>query len=112
METKRRLNCWEYKQCGREPGGAHIQDLGICPAAVEKKLDGVHQGKNAGRSCWVVAGTLCKGMVQGTFAQKYKNCEICDFYKQVREEEFPKFMLSALLLKKLSQSPDSELPRI
>lgn len=102
VETKGKLNCWEFKQCGREPGGTHVHDLGVCPAAVEERLDGVHHGKNGGRSCWVLAGTLCKGMVQGTFAQKYKNCEICDFYKSVKEEEFPKFMLSALLLKKLS----------
>jgi len=49
-----------------------------------------------------MAGTLCKGEIQGTFAQKYKNCEICDFYKKVKEEEFPKFMLSALIMKKIN----------
>ncbi len=102
METKKKFNCWEYKKCGREEGGVHTHDLGICPAAVEGKLDGVHGGRNGGRSCWVLAGTLCKGEIQGTFAQKYKNCEICDFYKMVKDEEFPKFMLAALLLKKLS----------
>ena len=101
-EKKNKLNCWEFKKCGREPGGAHTADLGICPATVEERLDGVHDGKKAGRSCWVLAGTLCKGEVQGTFAQKYKNCEICDFYKLVKSEEFPKFMLSALIMKKLN----------
>lgn len=101
MEKKGKINCWEFKKCGRQPGGPHIHDLGICPAAVETRLDNIHGGKNAGRSCWVMAGTLCKGEMQGTFAQKYKNCEMCDFYKKVKEEEFPRFMLSALLLKKL-----------
>ena len=36
-----------------------------------------------------MSGTLCSGAVQGTFAQKYKNCEICDFYQMVRKEEGP-----------------------
>lgn len=96
-------NCWEFKKCGRQPGGDHVQEFGVCPAATEHRLDGIHEGRNAGRSCWIMAGTLCKGEVQGTFAQKYKNCEICDFYKRVKQEEFPKFTLSALLLKKLHQ---------
>ncbi|MDH4164450.1 MAG: hypothetical protein OEW15_17440 [Nitrospirota bacterium] len=39
--------------------------MGLCPAAAEEALDGVHDGTNAGRSCWVVAGTLCKDSVQG-----------------------------------------------
>jgi len=94
-------NCWEFKQCGREPGGEKISELGECDAAKEKRLDGIHEGRNAGRSCWVVAGTLCKGEVQGTFAQKYKSCEKCEFYQMVRKEEGGKFMLSAVLLNKL-----------
>ncbi|MBI5102677.1 MAG: hypothetical protein HZB33_12715 [Nitrospirae bacterium] len=102
MKTKK-INCWEFKKCGRETGGSHVHDLGVCPAAEESALDGTHGGVNAGRSCWVLAGTLCKNKVQGTFAQKYKDCEICDFYKKVREEEFPKFVLSSLLLKKISK---------
>ncbi len=101
MEQYRKLNCWESKKCGREPGGARVHDLGVCPATEEKRLDGVHGGKNAGRSCWVLAGTLCGGAVQGTFAQKYKNCQICDFYEQVRKDEFPSFKLSMELLNKL-----------
>jgi len=100
---RKKLNCWEFKKCGREPGGEHVQDLGVCPATEEKRLDGTHEGTNAGRSCWVMAGTLCKGEVQGTFAQKYKNCEICDFYKLVKAEEFPRFTLSAVLMRKLSE---------
>ena len=56
----------------------------------------------SGRACWAVAGTFCKGEVQGTFAQKYKNCETCDFYRKVKEEEFPKFTLSAVLMKNLN----------
>jgi hypothetical protein len=100
-ERKSKLNCWEFKQCGRQPGGPKVSELGLCPATTEEKLDGAHDGTNAGRSCWVVAGTFCKGQVQGSFAQKFKNCEICDFYQAVRKEENPHFQYSAMLLKRL-----------
>ena len=73
---ERKLNCWEYKNCGREPYGHNAKELGVCPAATESKLDGIHGGKNAGRTCWVVAGTLCRGVKQGTFAQKYSSCRM------------------------------------
>jgi len=62
-----KLNCWEFKKCGRQPEGVHEHNLGTCPAPLERMLDGVHGGKNAGRACWVLAGTMCGGKVQGTF---------------------------------------------
>ena len=101
MERRAKLNCWEFKRCGRQPGGFHVHDLGRCPATLEERLDEVHDGANAGRACWVVAGTLCGDEVQGTFAQKFANCQNCDFYEKVREEEYPGFKLSAVLLSKL-----------
>ena len=79
----KKMNCWEFKKCGRELGGAR-KDLGVCSAAIERRLDGTHGGSNAGRACWVVAGTMCGGQEQGTFATKYHNCEKCDFYRLVR----------------------------
>jgi hypothetical protein len=88
MKRKKRINCWEFKQCGRERGGRHIHSLGICPAATTEKLDGLHGGMNAGRACWFVVGTLCNDGIQGTFARKYKSCIFCDFYKKVKEEEY------------------------
>lgn len=94
-------NCWEFKKCGREPGGSKVNELGICPASTEKRLDQENDGKNAGRACWVIAGTLCKGEIQGTFANKFKNCNECEFCKLVKEEEGPKLKLSATLLAKI-----------
>lgn len=82
-----KTNCWENKKCGREPGGAKAVELGVCAAATDTRLNGVHDGKNAGRACWVVSGTLCGGKVQGTYANKLGNCATCLFYKIVRVEE-------------------------
>lgn len=80
-------NCWEFKKCDRQPGGKLVGELGICPATTDKALNGIHGGMNAGRACWVVAGTFCGGAVQGTEAQKQHNCWKCDFFQLVRKEE-------------------------
>jgi len=78
---------WEYKKCGREPGGEKVHELGECPAATEAKVNGIHGGENGGRCCWVVVGTFCNGEVQGTYVRKYNNCRNCDFYKSIMHEE-------------------------
>ncbi len=64
-------NCWEIKKCGREEGGEKVVELGQCPAYPAH-----------GHSCWIIAGTFCKGEIQGTFAQKEKLCVICEVYKK------------------------------
>lgn len=97
-------NCWEFKKCGREPGGSKSAELGVCPAATDKRLDKIHNGKNSGRACWMVTGTLCKGEIQGVYAKKFGNCMNCDFYKIVKEEEYPNFTMSNILLKKLEDN--------
>jgi len=104
-------NCWEFKKCGRETGGNKNAELGICPAASDVRLDKTNSGKNGGRSCWVIAGTLCGGKVQGIFAQKQKNCMLCEFYKIVHQEEKASgtFVTSFDLLQKL-QLKDSYIP--
>ena len=101
--STRKLNCWEYKKCGRQPQGPHVKDMGLCPASLETALDDAHDGTNGGRACWVINGTYCQGETQGTFAQKYKSCEACDFYQLVRREEGPDFIYSIMLLKRLKK---------
>lgn len=97
----KKRNCWEFKNCGRQAGGEKAKELGVCPATTDERLAGVHGGKDAGRACWVLAGTMCGGKVQGTFAQKYENCELCDFFRSVKEEEGPAYQLSIILLNKV-----------
>jgi len=55
------MNCWEFKKCGKER---------TCPAY-----------PNNGKQCALVAGTLCGGKVQGTYAKKNANCRQCDFFQ-------------------------------
>jgi len=78
-------NCWEVMRCGRGPAGTNGN---VCPAGTETRLDGVHGGINAGRACWIVAGTECvDGMTSGKFAKKMETCFNCAFYRLVRAEE-------------------------
>ncbi|MDA8434081.1 MAG: ATP-binding protein [Nitrospiraceae bacterium] len=63
------MKCWEYMQCGRD------RDASMkCPAY-----------PNFGRICWAVAGTFCEGKVQGTFAQKYEDCQKCEYFRKMKE---------------------------
>ncbi|MBI5510623.1 MAG: hypothetical protein HY903_17840 [Deltaproteobacteria bacterium] len=78
-----KANCWEVTKCGKEKD---------CPAFANTRLNGAHDGKNAGRACWVVAGTMCGVAVQGTLAQKIGDCAKCEFYGQVKSEEGGAFM--------------------
>lgn len=88
-----KVNCWEFKKCGREPGGSKVLEFGVCPASISKEHDKCNNGKNAGRFCWIVAGTFCGGNVQGTYASKALNCCVCKFYKQVKQEEGKDFVV-------------------
>jgi len=90
--SKARPNCWEVMKCGRQPGGDKVSQLGLCPAATETSFDGTNGGKNAGRFCWKVAGTMCGGKVEGVVARRLKSCTDCEFYHQVREEQARTFI--------------------
>jgi hypothetical protein len=73
-----KMNCWEFKKCGK---------MGTCPASTLSSADGYLGGRNAGRSCVYVTGTLCSGTIQGTFKEKEKNCLACDFFLVLKKEE-------------------------
>lgn len=84
-------NCWEFKKCGRQAGGEKVKELGVCPAATDKSRNKINDGTNGGRICWAIAGTLCGGKVQGSFADKQLSCMSCEFFKKVKSEESDEF---------------------
>jgi hypothetical protein len=63
MGSNNNMQCWNYNNCG------HGKDS-LCPAVDQK----------AGRSCWLVAKTLCGGKVHGKHTKRIKSCEGCGFY--------------------------------
>jgi hypothetical protein len=78
----KKQNCWEFKHCGRGPAGKKD-----CAAANDDMFNGLHGGTNAGRACWVVAGT-CGGVpATGMFAIVSRDCLRCDFFKLVENDE-------------------------
>ena len=60
--------CWEYMQCKQD-----VNHDESCPAY-----------PHFGRICWAVAGTLCAGKIQGTFAQKIHDCHRCGYYRMMQ----------------------------
>ncbi len=96
-------NCWEFLKCGREPGGLNVGEFGICPASIDRDVDGINNGKNGGRACWAITGTFCGGAAQGSFASKVGNCLNCKFYKKVQSEERPNFKTTSSILKSLKR---------
>jgi signal transduction histidine kinase/ActR/RegA family two-component response regulator len=56
--------CWEVKQCGKTE----------CPS----------YRNSANLRCWEVAGTFCRGTIQGKFAQKIGDCRQCKVYQGAR----------------------------
>lgn len=86
-----KLNCWEIEKCERQPGGLKTRELGTCPASTDIAANGLNGGKNGGRICWAIAGTLCGGKIQGSYADKQSSCMFCQVYKQVKSEEGDSF---------------------
>lgn len=99
-------NCWEYKECGREPGGNNVRHLGVCPAAIDESFDGINGGSNGGRICWAVAGTLCEGKRQGEFLDKRPSCLKCDFFLHVGQQQ-GRGNRSSTILKFLTETKDA-----
>lgn len=82
-----KINCWDFHQCGRHISGEQKNKIPVCPAFLETRLAGINGGKNGGRACWVVPGTLCGGWVRRTLVPKYVACKLCGFKRTLLEEE-------------------------
>ncbi len=91
-------NCWEFMRCGKEVHGLYAAELGVCPAALELRLDGMHGGKNGGRACWMMGGALCGGSAPSSFIRKRKVCHDCAFYRSVKDEEGDDYFLRDSLM--------------
>ena len=81
----RKLNCWQFKNCGREKGGLLAGALGECPVSTALKYDGMNDGVGAGRACWMVEDSCCRAAAltrgQGNL------CRHCEFYQRVLYEQ-------------------------
>jgi len=87
QDISRKVNCWEFMNCGREIGGEKMDTLGVCPTLLEMSADGLNRGTAGGRICWAVSGTFSRKKVEGCNANKIESCKSCYFFKIVKEEE-------------------------
>jgi hypothetical protein len=81
----RKLNCWQFKNCGREKGGIMAEKLGECPVSSTMRYDGLNDGIGAGRACWMVPSNGCRG--HGCNWWRNRQCHECEFYQRVVFEE-------------------------
>ena len=95
---RNKLNCWEYMECGREPGGEATVEEGVCPAALEARLDGVNSGQCGGRACWGVPDTYC----MESLTAKFTRCLDCPFFQLVEREQASAFTVMGKIVERLS----------
>ena len=84
----RKLNCWQFKNCGREKGGLMSETLGVCPVAQAMRCDGQNGGIAAGRVCWMI-GNSGNRLTRSSLCPS-SNCCRCEFYRRVIYEEADK----------------------
>lgn len=79
-------NCWEIKGCGQERKRESNPHACRVPFATENA--GVNDGHNGGRSCWSIAGALCREGLEAHSAVE-THCLDCTVLRQVRDEQGP-----------------------
>ena len=81
-----KINCWEYRNCGLEPGGIFAEIHGTCPVPEAMRYDGVNGGRGAGRACWTVMNSG-SGNEPFVCRNRRQSCFHCEFYLRVHSEE-------------------------
>ena len=82
----KKINCWEYRNCGVEPGGIFAEIYGECPVPRMMKYDGVNGGRGAGRVCWKVMNNAA--LKEPFICRNSRiSCFQCEFFIRVKNEE-------------------------
>lgn len=100
----KKINCWEFMRCGREPEGSNVSRLGICPVTTFVRADGFCEGTNGGRACAYLSRIYdldCNASRRLSLKdvlvdKKTHRCENCNFYEVLKNEHGEKFSLSGL----------------
>jgi hypothetical protein len=82
-----KINCWEFRNCGMEPGGIISKIYGECPVPKMMKRDGVNGGKGAGRDCWTIMHASASGNGPFICRNSRISCILCEFYHRVQGEK-------------------------
>ncbi len=82
----KKLNCWEFKKCGRQEGGENAGVLGGCPVCSAKEADGFNDGVNGGRGCAYIVGSFSPGVIDDVEQNKKADCSNCEFYHLLKRD--------------------------
>jgi len=107
--VSRKLNCWQFKNCGREKGGLMSKTLGVCPVALAMRCDGQNHGIAGGRVCWTLRNSGNRLTRSGICAAP--SCHTCEFYRRVlyEEAELAQFRFSCDRLPLVRQPEDQPI---
>jgi hypothetical protein len=83
----KRINCWEFMQCGKGPGGNGNSESALCPVARQSIAGGFNHGFNGGRICWLIADRQCNETLVCSPEQDSRSCDSCEFHARVKSEE-------------------------
>jgi hypothetical protein len=81
----RKYNCWEFNKCERGQNGTASSNM--CPVAADRSADGLNEGINGGRICWIIAESLNKNKIKCCALQQNLSCFECEFRHKVTTEE-------------------------
>lgn len=98
----KKMNCWEFNKCGREPDGENVAEFGVCPAATFELADGFCGGVNGGRVCSFISKLFyldCNearrlSLKDVLIDKKTTWCEGCGFYEVLYDESNGEFSMS------------------
>jgi hypothetical protein len=82
-----KYNCWEFMKCGKGPSENGNGKSSSCPVATKTLADGLNEGTNGGRICWVIAETYDNGEVKCSDLHRKDSCFQCEFRYKVTIEE-------------------------
>jgi signal transduction histidine kinase len=90
MPNKKKINCWEYQDCGYGPESSRS-----CAATTDTTCNGLNRGINAGRLCWTIKDAPCKA-ADSALPDPIGSCISCGFFLMVKKEEGDEFELLKL----------------
>ena len=61
--------------------------------------------------CWLIAGTFCRGRVQGKFARKLEDCHLCDVYREATAEPVKEITENFYIMSHLLSEREEELEK-
>jgi len=88
VSMMKKYNCWEFMKCGKGPdSNSQNGQSSTCPVALSTSSDGLNDGINGGRICWILSGNNCNDSLRCSQSNGISSCSSCSFHARVKKEE-------------------------